>query len=342
MKKKHAAVSMKDVAALAGVSVGTVSNVLNQPDRVLESTRQRVEDAIRKLGWIRNESARQLRAGRSESVGIVVMDVANPYFVDLLLGAEETFYDRGYTVNLGNSDQHREREALLMRHFMRSRVDGVLLAPIGNSSGVTDELLRAGIPVVLLDRVSGTGLCSVGMDDIEGGRLAVHHLLEQGHKRIAFVGGPLGLAQVRDRARGARLAVANSGAHLDVVEAKTLDVEEGRNAAQHIARSDSKVRPTAVFAANDLIAIGMLQGFVAEGLSVPDDVAIIGYDDIDFAAAAAVPLSSIRQPRYEMGRCAAELLLKEITAAESGDEHQHEPVSFSPELVARISTLRTS
>ncbi|MGC4151992.1 MAG: LacI family DNA-binding transcriptional regulator [Propionicimonas sp.] len=338
--KRRASVSMKDVAALAGVSVGTVSNVLNSPQLVADPTRQRVNAAIEKLGWVRNESARQLRAGRSRSIGMVVMDIANPFFADVVRGAEDVLYDHGYSVHVGNSDQRPDREATLLDHFQQQRVRGALVAPVGGSVLQADQLRQRGIPVVLVDRAAGaTNFCSVGMDDIEGGRLAVAHLLAQGHRQLAIVGGRGELTQVRDRRRGAELALqAVPDASLLVVSTDLLDVAWGNRAAGELLMLEDGERPTAVFALNDLLAIGLLQGFALAGLRVPEEMAIVGYDDIAFAAAAAVPLSSVRQPRAQLGARAAELLFAEIQAADDDLPHEHRGVQMTPELVVRQSS----
>lgn len=340
MAPKHS-VSMRDVAALAQVSVGTVSNVLNSPERVSEATRQRVQDAIAKLGWVPNESARQLRAGRSRSIGMVVMDIANPFFTDVARGAEDLLYGEQYSVQIGNSDQDADRETTLLERFEQQRVRGVLLAPIDDRAEPVLRLRARGIPVVIVDRVgSSADFCSIGVDDVTGGWLAGRHLLEQGHRKLAFVGGPSSLAQVRDRRRGIELATENAGEDISLlaVSTPTLSLEAGVSSAGEIAALPKSERPTAVFAANDLVAIGLLQGFVTAGLRVPEDMAIIGYDDIAFAAAAAVPLSSVRQPREDIGRKSAELLVREIEAAERSIPHQHEAVRFTPQLIVRRST----
>lgn len=334
--------SMKDVAALAGVSIGTVSNVLNAPTVVAEGTRERVEQAIAKLGWVRNESARQLRAGQSMSVGMIVMDVANPFFTDVICGAEDFIEERGYSVQLGNSAGQPAREAAHVNVFEQQRVRGVLLAPIGAVSDELAQLRRRGIPVVVVDRASDDlECCSVSVDDVEGGRLAVTHLLNQGHRRIAFVGGRSGLHQVRDRRIGAEAAGSSRPEAVELLTISTpeLNTAGGVAAAEEIVAMSDPERPTAAFAANDLIAIGLLKGFVTHGLRVPDDIAIIGYDDIAFAEAAAVPLSSVRQPRHALGRRAAELLFQESYDADNDRPHTHQHVRFTPELVARQSTL---
>lgn len=338
---RSGSVSMRDVAALAQVSVGTVSNVLNSPARVSELTRLRVQDAIDKLGWVPNESARQLRAGRSRSIGMVVMDIANPFFTDVAMGAEKLLYDQQYTVQIGNSDQDPARELALLERFEQQRVGGVLFAPIEDSPERALRLRRRGIPVVIVDRVgASTDFCSVGVDDIAGGRLAGQHLLDQGHRRLAFVGGPTALPQVRDRRRGMELATdqARDDVTLLAISTPALGIADGLSGAAEILSLPEPERPTAVFAACDLVAIGLLQGFVTAGLRVPDDIAIIGYDDIAFAAAAAVPLSSIRQPRDEIGRTSAELLVQEIEADDTGVPHRHEVVRLIPQLVVRRST----
>jgi LacI family transcriptional regulator len=337
-----ASVSMKDVAALAGVSVGTVSNVVNSPAMVAEPTRQRVERAIAKLGWVPNESARQLRAGRSRSIGMVVMDIANPFFTDLVLGAEDWLNEQGYSVQVANSASKPSRESAQLALFEQQRVRGVLYAPIWGLDERVRQLRRRGIPVVLLDRAGNEAdFCSVSVEDVEGGRLAVAHLLDQGHGNIAFVGGPSRLQQIRDRRQGAELARLQHGGseNLLIISTPGTDTASGVAAAEEIVALPPAERPTAVFAANDLVAIGLLQGFMTHGFAVPGDVAIIGYDDITFAASAAVPLSSIRQPRADLGRRAAELLLEEIEAVGQKVDHDHQQVRFTPELVVRRSTV---
>jgi LacI family transcriptional regulator len=205
-----------------------------------------------------------------------------------------------------------------------------------------DRLTRAGVPVVLLD-ARFPGLPAVVTDDVEGGRIAVQHLLDQGHTQIAVVGGLGDLRQVRDRRLGAELARSGHGnARLHVLPTPALDAASGVAAAGQLVALPAGERPTAVFAANDLLAVGLLQGLISSGLRVPDDVALMGYDDISFAASAAVPLSSVRRPGRDLGRRAAELLLAEIAAVERGEPHAHEAVRFQPELVVRRSTVVTA
>lgn len=333
-------VSVKDVAALAGVSVGTVSNVLNRPDKVAPSTVERVQSAIDRLGFVRNDAARQLRAGRSRSIGLVVLDVRNPFFTDVARGAERRAADADLSILLGNSDDDPAREAGYLDLFEQQRVHGVLITPVEDVSERLDRLRTRGIPAVLVDRMSeGEEFSSVSVDDVSGGYLAVHHLIDTGRRRIAFVGGPGTVQQVADRLEGARRAVAeHPDASLEVVETAALTVLEGRAAGERLRSRQLADRPDAIFAANDLLAVGVLQALVMLGsIVVPDDIAIIGYDDIDFSAATVVPLSSIRQPSELIGRRAVELLLAEVDGAES-----REQVVFQPELVVRDSTRARS
>lgn len=332
-------VSIRDVAGRAGVSVGTVSNVLNRPELVTVATRDRVLAAITDLGFVRNESARHLRAGRSRILGLLVLDIANPFFTDVARGVEETASAAGLAVILCNSNDRPDREAAHLELLAEQRVQGVLLTPTTDWSPAIDALRARGTPVVLVDRRAPTpDQCSVGVDDVLGGRLAAEHLLERGHRRIVFIGGPSRLVQVQERQAGVLAAVIEATGSRDalrVFSPATLTVAGGREAAAQIIGLPASRRPTAAICANDLLALGVLQEMVRHRVQVPNDFAIVGYDDIDFAAAAAVPLTSVRKPRYELGRRAAELLLAEA----SDPDHRHQQLVFEPTLVVRESTM---
>lgn len=331
-----AVVSVKDVAERAGVSVGTVSNVMNHPEKVADAARARVLAAIEELGFIRNDAARQLRDGRSTSIGLVVLDVRNPFFTDIARGAEDRAAQAGLTVLLANSDENPAREAAYVDLFEQQRVHGVLISPLGDITPRLGMLRARGIPAVLVDRAApDASFSSVSVDDVAGGRMAAEHLIAQGRRRIAFVGGPLQLRQASDRLDGARQAVAeHPDVELRVIEIDALSVIAGRAAGAAIVESAD--RPDAVFAANDLVAMGVLQALMMQGagIRVPEDIALIGYDDIDFASAAVVPLSSIRQPSALIGQTAVEILLEEAADASIAPRQ----VEFVPELVVRAST----
>ena len=331
-------VGIKDVARQAGVSVGTVSNVINRPDLVSEETRARVQSVIARLGYIRSESARQLRAGASRIMALLVLDMGNPFFVDVASGAERAARKAGLGVMVCNSAQSTSEEIAYLSLFAEQRVRGVLVTPADPTGHSLDTLRRQKIPFVLVDRVSPeSDACSVSVDDIVGGRLAVQHLIAAGHRSVVYVGGPRELPQVGDRRAGALAALAEAGlpaSALTEVTADRLDVAAGRDAGARLI--GLAPRPTAVFCANDLLALGVLQAVFAARVAVPEEMAIVGYDDIEFASAAAVPLTSVRQPAVAMGRLAAETLMEETAG---GEGHEHRQVVLQPELVVRGSTL---
>lgn len=331
--------SVKDVAARAGVSLGTVSNVLNRPDAVRPETRARVEAAIQELGFVRNASARQLRQGVSHTIAYVVLDAGNPFFTDVARGVEDEAREHDLAVYLCNSAEDPARERAYLDQLLQQRVRGVCITPAGGSHDQLHHLVQAGIPVVLVDRrAADEPFCSVGVDDVTGGSLAATHLLERGHDRVAFV-GPRAVLQSADRLDGARKAfsaVGKSDEDLVVLETDSMTVGEGRVAGQRLLGLSRRRRPTSVFCANDLLALGLLQQLMQTGVSVPDDIAIVGYDDIEFAAAAAVPLTSVMQPRLRLGRTAAQLLVDES----ANSDHVHRHVEFMPELVVRQSSGR--
>jgi LacI family transcriptional regulator, galactose operon repressor len=319
--------------------VGTVSNVLNRPETVGAATRERVLAAIAELGFVRNESARHLRAGSSRTIGLVVLDVANPFFTDVARAVEDVASEHGLSVLLCNSDDQPEKESAYLDLLTEQRVQGVVITPTATLSPRLDAVRRRGVPLVLLDRrAPGPDQCAVAVDDVLGGRLAAEHLIERGHRRIAFVGGSSALPQVQERYDGVLAAVREACGDddaLTVLSPAGLTVSGGREAAGRIVGMPAGRRPTAVVCANDLLALGMLQELVRHGFDVPGDLALVGYDDIEFAAAAAVPLTSVRKPRAEIGRLAAELLLEEA----SDPAHVHRQPVLEPVLVVRESSM---
>ena len=332
------AVSIRDVAQRAGVSVGTVSNVLNRPNEVSVESVERVMSAIDELGYVRNDAARKLRAGVSTTVGFVVLDGQNPFYNDVVRGAEDEATRHSIAVLYGNTDEDPQRERMYLDLFQEQQVRGLLIAPYGDVTPRLRSLRSAGIPAVLVDRFSGDGhFSSVSVDSVAGGRLAAQHLIDTGRSRIAFVGGPFDIRQVNDRLAGARAAAENTGARVDleVIATSAMTVDEGAAAGARILARPHHQWPDALFAANDLLALGLLQAFVVDGRAeVPTDIAIIGFDDIPFAAAAAVPLSSIRQPSRMIGRTALRILLEEADDPEAIPRQ----TVFPPELVVRAST----
>jgi LacI family transcriptional regulator len=328
------AVTIGDVAEQAGVSVGTVSNVVNRPERVTESTRVRVRDAIRTLGWVPNGSAATLRAGRATLVGLIVPDIRNPFFTDVARGAEDMAAANGEAIVICNTDWLLPDEQRALDALARQRVRGIIINPAGEDERYLEWLSDRGIALVLLDHRRSAGhVSSVVVDDVLGGRLAGEHLLQLGHRRIALVNGPLSIPQCEDRRVGLVAALTDGGLdperNLIEIEVEAMDAASGLAAAERHFTPSPPSSPTAVFCANDLLAIGVIHGLRRLGLRVPDDVAVVGYDDVELAAMTDPPLTTIHQPSYELGATAYELL-------RSGSEPEQR--LFSPHLVQRQST----
>ncbi|WP_105567774.1 LacI family DNA-binding transcriptional regulator [Microbacterium halophytorum] len=331
-------VSIRDVAQRAGVSVGTVSNVLNRPDEVSAESVDRVSRAIDELGYVRNDAARQLRAGVSTTVGFVVLNGQNPFYNEVVRGAEDEAAQRGNAILYGSTDEDPGREKVYLDLFRQQQVRGILLAPYGDVLPHLRSLRRAGIATVLVDRFNADNeFSSVSLDSVAGGRMAAQHLIDIGRRRLAFVGGPFQLRQVSDRLAGARAAVDNADAppDLEVIAVDSMTVEAGIDAGRRLLARPRREWPDALLAANDLIALGLLQSLIVDGrLLVPREFALVGFDDIPFAAAAAVPLTSVRQPGRMIGRTALRTLLEE---AEDPASLPRQTV-FPPELIIRAST----
>ncbi len=300
-----------------------------------------MEAAIGELAFVPNVSARRLVGGESRTIAYVVLGtLSNPFFTDVARGVDDVAAARGLSVFLCDSDQDAGREERHLDRLTELRVRGVLITAVDDRSPRLVQLRQLGIPVVLVDRVPGEDAewCSVGVDDIVGGRMAAGHLLELGHRSLCFVGGPEILPQVAQRRAGALDAAVAAGLGerwVRRLDTAGLTIAEGRRAAERILGLPGPDRPTAVFCANDLVAFGLAQCLLQHGVRIPEQMAVVGYDDIELAAAASVPLTSVAQPRTLMGRAAAELLLDEYATP----GHRHRQELFLPELVARASSI---
>ena len=333
---KRRRATTKDVAQLAGVSQGTVSNVLNHPEWVTAPKRKAVEDAIAELGFVRHEAARHLRTGYSQTIGLLLLDTDNPGFINVARGVEEYAIQRGWNVLIANSARDLRRERAYLRVYTEARVAGVIVVPHDEFAEGLHQVRAGGMPAVVVDRLeTGQGNISVGVDDRRGGWLAGRHLVDLGHRHIAFIGDESTATPVHDRLMGLRTAVAEAGpeSNLDVLPAD-LSFDGGRAIGEQLAAMPPSCRPTAVVSAIDLIAIGVLQTLLQHGIRVPDDISVVGYDDISFSKQLSVPLTSVRRPHYEMGTAAAELLLTAV----SGESLPTRHVVFEPELIVRSST----
>lgn len=327
---------LADVAARAGVANSTVSNYLHRPEVVALETQARIRDAIDELRYIPNDNARRLRSGRSRTIALMLLDAWIPFYAQVSRGVEDVAFAGGWTVLFSNTGRDPERERRNLDVFESNRVQGVLIVPQGDVRDRLRDLRRAGTACVMIEE-SGPpmDLPSVAVNDVTGGALAGKHLLGMGRRRLAFIGDPVQVRHVGERWQGFRETTAASSVPTPkVVATQTLTMQAGLLAAEPLLALPRDQWPDGVFAANDLVALGMLQAFLRRGVRVPDDVALVGFDDIEFAAQAAIPLTTVRQPAYRLGTAAAELLIDEMTGG-GAQEPRH--IVFEPQLVVRES-----
>lgn len=330
---------MAHVARRAGVSLGTVSNVLNHPGKVSPATLEKVQGAIDELGFVRNMNAQQLAAGRSRSIGLVVIDISNSLFVDIARGAQAHAAELSMNVLIANSDNRVDQQRADLDFFDGARVGGILLAPMADVSADVERLRAHGRPTVVLNYDSGTDeCCQVLVDNEEVGYLAARHLIGLGRTRLAFVGGRDYLQPVAQRRLGVRRAVAEEGGRVLLVEVPTEDLDPtgGKAAAEGLLPSVRAGELDGVIAVTDLIGMAFTQVFAANGVDVPGDVAVMGCDHNSAAWGGTIPLTSVQMQGLDMGREGVRLLIAELS--DDPAEHRHETVVLRPELVVREST----
>ncbi|MCU1411688.1 MAG: LacI family transcriptional regulator [Rhodoglobus sp.] len=325
------------MATLAEVSNGTVSHYLNHPDRVSPEKRDRIKKAIDQLGFVRNNAAWQLRLGRSGTIAYIAPDVSNPFFSTIAEGVEQRAATHNLAVFISNSNRSRAREDAYLDMFEAQQVQGMLVASHDPIEDRLTQIRARGIPSVLVgQRAMSEAQPSVSVDDVAGGYMAMKHLIDLGRKRIAFVGGPLAIRQVADRLEGAGTAVREAGdVTLEVLNVTNRTITDGREVGRALAARPVNTRPDAIFAVNDLLALGLLQVLVASGARVPDDIALVGYDDIEYGESSIIPLTSVRAPHEGFGFAAVDLLVSQMTDEPPATPKQ---LVFQPELVVRAST----
>jgi LacI family transcriptional regulator len=325
---------MADVAREAGVSSMTVSRVINEKGEVSEATRERVLAVIEELGYRPSGIARGLATQRTGTLGLVVPDVANPFFADVARGVEHGAYAEGYNVFLCNTEEDPERELAVLKSLEEKRVDGLVLC----SSRLEEAELRTVVSrhrkVVLVNRLlEGDSVGSVLIDDEKGGWLATRLLIEAGHRAIGYLSGPAVSHSGRQRAKGYRAALEDADVNCDVSWVRHFPpmVAGGQEVAHELLITQPEI--SALFCYNDLVAVGALQACSELGRRVPDDVAVVGYDDIPLAALVTPALTTCRVPRYELGSQTVALLLDQIN--DCSDDCQE--IVLAPELVVRAS-----
>jgi LacI family transcriptional regulator len=330
-----------DVARHAGVSTGTVSNVLNHPDKVKEGTSARVMRSIEHLGFVRDTNASSLANGGSHDIGLVVIDLANSIFLDAARGAQSTARAAGLNLLMAGSENDFEVQSSNVDSFIGARVAGLLLAPVQDSSAQIQRLTKRHVPVVLVNYDPGTDhACSVIVDNDAAGYIAARHLIDLGRRRIAFVSVDWDLQPVEQRRHGIRRAVAETGGAvtLEEIVAEDLEVGSGNAIARQVADRDAAERPDAVVAVTDNLAVGFIEQAADLGIDVPGDIAVMGTDDNTSAARCRLTLTTVTMQGRQLGSVAMELLMDEIRHGR--DEHRHQRVVLTPQLVVQQSTVR--
>lgn len=307
--------TIRQVADRAGVSIATVSHVLNDTRYVSDELRERVLQAMRELSYQRNGLARSLRSGKSHTIGLVLPDSSNPYFAEIARAVQDAAYELGYSLLLCNTDGDLEKEATYGSLLIEKQVDGVILIAAGASGEHIAELQRCAIPIAVVDRDSpDVAADSVQIDNRQGGELAARHLLELGHRRIACIAGPLDVYPSYDRVYGYMDALRAAGIEIDpeLIVNSNFRANGGYQAAGRLLAQSAL--PTAIFACNDLMAMGAIGAIVDHGLRCPADIAVVGFDDIQLSQYTNPALTTVAQPKQEMGRQAARLLLERMQA----------------------------
>jgi len=329
--------TIEDVAAIAGVSIATVSRAINEPTKVADETRRKVNDAIARTGYTTNAMARSLRMRRSNMILILAPDVGDPNFSNILVGLETEASKRGYGVLIGNTQNDPERETDYLRFISSNQADGLILLtghlPFGHQHGPETRLP----PMVAVNEpVPGSDVPFVGVDNFEGARLAAEHLISQGHRRIAFIGRSNSRAVSQLRERGYRAALEGAGIAIDPLLILDGDgtTESGRQAAEHMFVRD--VLPTAFLCVNDATALGVIIALNARRYDLPRQFSVMGFDDISFASFVTPSLTTMKQPRLRIGEVAMDMLLGLL----EGNRPDRNEVLLRSELIVRNSVSR--
>src|SRR5512139_3661869 len=328
--------TIHDVAQRAGVSPITVSRVINHSGYASQDTRERVEAAVAELGYVPNRLARSLRSKRTHTLALVITDITNPFFTTVARGVEDTASDAGYTVIFCNTDESETEEQKYLQVVLQQQVDGVLLVPARSTGESVEMIQKQNTPVVVLDRrmPASTSVDVVRCESVEGAYQLVKLLIDLGHRHIAVISGPHSVSTAEDRVIGYRRAMADAGlGQTDIVYYGAFTQASGYELAQQLLARQP--RPTAVFAANNLIAIGAFKAVQAAGLRVPEDIAMVAFDDLPANLLVFPFLTVAVQPAYEMGRRATQLLLARLNNPASQDCQE---VVLPYELIVRQSS----
>ena len=330
---------MADVTQQTGPPTASVSNVLNWPERLTPATRLRAENALVELDSVLNGSARLLRGAMSRSIGMMVADLSDDFQLKVAQHVEAAAAAAGRMTLHSQTLGRRERELAYLDFFQQESAAGVIVGFVGDVTAQLLQMERVGIASVVVNPSTPTPCPSVGVDEEAGGLLAANHLIDQGCRSIAFVGSGLRDRPVARRLAGAAIAARSRGAQLKVLAEQPSSVAIGTAVGTSIAGRPSD-RPDGIIATSDSIAFEIVHGLASQGISVPADIAVVGWGDTDFASSAPIPLTSIRQPAAAIGAMAFELLRQQIEQPTA--ERPSGVLEFFPDLIARKSTLRSS
>lgn len=326
--------TIKDVARLVGVHPSTVSRVINNHPRISEKTRNKVLFAIKKLGYTPDGIARGLKLKKTYTLGVLIPDITNPFFAEIARGVEDTANKNGFNVILCNTDDKLKKERTYLDILKERRVDGLILGTAHIRDKSILELEKNNFPYILVSRnIEGLDKNCIIINDMVGGIMATEFLIRLGHRRIAHITGPLKVRAAIDRLEGYKDALKKHGVEYkeELIEEGDFRIKGGYQAMKKFL--DLPEPPTAIFAANDLLALGAMQAIQKKKYHIPEDFCIIGFDDIRLASFVYPPLTTIRQPMLEMGTLAVKMLLKII---EEGEFNQRK-LMLKPELIIRES-----
>jgi LacI family transcriptional regulator len=305
------AVTIKDVARESGVNISTVSRALNNGYGVNDRTRELVQSVAVRLNYRPNRVARGLVTGRSHSLALILSDIRNPFFAEVARGAEDAARAANCDLVLCNSDLNADKQMEYVRSLTEKRVDGILMNSVSAlSREQRDQLVTTGVPIVLLNRPPSSGpFSTVCADNEAGGALAAQHLLDLGHRVIAHITGPRQHGNLSDRERGFLRTIQAADGHVrPIVLRGAFTFAGGAELAAKVLDKYPKV--TAIFAANDVMAFGAVRTVLERGMRIPDDLSLVGFDNIEFSSILYPPLTTVHQPKYELGQAAVEILLR--------------------------------
>jgi LacI family transcriptional regulator len=327
--------SLRDVAKQAQVSIGTVSNVLNRPTNVSESTRLKVRDAIDMLGFIPDRSNAKANTN-SKIVGLILPLAQNPFYDELAQGIEDALTKDGFRVLIGYSREDSAIELQLLTAMADANFRGIIVTPVGPNNQVFEKFIDQNVRVSYLSQTDEEpDQCSVSIDQVRGGYIGIEYLAKLGHKNILWVSGPKHHHQSNQRFVGITQAAQQFDIDVDSISSPSLDYVSGENIAPHIIARGPL--PDAIFAGNDALALGIMNYFNKVGIPVPGQISILGYDNVSYAESALVPLTTVSQTPYQLGWTMGSQMLAEF---ETSSDHVHQHVVFQPQIIERESTTK--